>query len=156
MPPLPKDPALLQRRNKTSTRALLPSPEVAATQEVRALPDLGGKRKWHPMALQWWGKVCTSPMASEYQESDWEELNMLVRLVQDFWGAKKASERRAIAAEIRQQERRFGLTPMDRRSLQWEIERGETASERTAKRRKAQEVAKGPVEDPRDVLRLEA
>jgi hypothetical protein len=153
VPPLPKDRALLQRRNRTSTRATLPTEEAASAQEVRPLFDLGKNKKWHPQAVAWWEKVCTSPMASEYLEADWEDLFMLARVVQDFWTAKKASDRRALIGEIRQQGQRFGISPIDRRRLQWEVEKGEQADERTQKRRQLKAPPAAGV-DPRDLMKL--
>lgn len=151
MPPLPKPPGLRQRRNRVSTRATLPTEESASCQVVPELPPLGGKRQWHPMAVSWWTKVGTSPMATEYLEADWQELFMLVRLVQDYWTARRAADRRALFSEIRQQGQRFGISPIDRRRLQWEVEKGDDAVERTAIRRQ-RKAATG--KDPREALKL--
>lgn len=149
--PLPKPPELRQRRNRVSTRATLPTEESSAGQVVPELPPLGGKRQWHPMAVAWWTKVGTSPMATEYLEADWQELFMLVRLVQDYWTARKAADRRAIFSEIRQQGQRFGISPIDRRRLQWEVEKGEQASDRTKSRRQ-KNASTG--KDPREILKV--
>lgn len=53
------------------------------------------------------------------------------------------------AAEIRQQIKELGLTPMSRRSLQWEIEKGEQASERTSTRRNESGPRRAGGPDPR-------
>jgi hypothetical protein len=140
-----------QRRNRESTRALLPTEEQAAGGTVPDLPPLGGKQKWHAMVLQWWTAVWQSPMASEYLAADKEALYMLARLQQDFWRAKTSKDRQHAAAEIRQQGVRFGLSPIDRRRLQWEVEKGDQAEERTTKRRKLKDVTG---KDPRDVLKV--
>src|SRR5689334_5132738 len=100
--PVPKPSHLRQRANRESTRATLPTVEEAARAIVPALPELD-RGDWHPMVLQWWETVWTSPMAAEYLDADREALYMLARLHQDFYKAKKSFERQKIAAEIRQQ-----------------------------------------------------
>jgi hypothetical protein len=152
MPPLPKPPGLRQRRNRESTRALLPPEAESAAADVPELPALGRNAKWHEMVLRWWDAVWKSPMASEYLTADKEALFVLARLHQDFWTAKGRKERQQAAAEIRQQGVRFGLSPIDRRRLQWEVEKGEQAAERVETRRKRKEVVPG--RDPREVLKV--
>lgn len=154
--PPPKNPALRQRQNRTATRATLPSEKDAATgAKIPELPPLSETEIWHPMVRQWWKAVWESPMASEYLEADKEALFPLARLHQDFWTAKDAAGRKELAAEIRQQSVRFGLSPIDRRRLQWEVEKGEQAADRTASRRKTKAPA-NTKKDPRDVLKLHA
>lgn len=149
--PHPKPSNLRQRRNRETTRALLPTEEQAAESAVPKLPPLADKEKWHPMVAQWWEAVWKSPMASEYLAADKEALNMLARLHQDFWTADTQKERQTCAAEIRQQGVRFGLSPIDRRRLQWEVEKGDQAVERTTTRRQRKETSR---KDPRDVLKV--
>lgn len=151
---LPKPRGMVQRRNKTSTRATLP-PESAPSGAgaVPDLPKISETELWHPMVLQWWKAVWTSPMASEYLEADRESLYPLARLHQDFWTATSSIARQSLAAEIRQQSVRFGLSPIDRRRLQWEVEKGEQAVERT-QRRKGSSKTPSPKKDPREVLKL--
>lgn len=153
MPPLPKPPGLRQRRNRESTRAVLPTEAATADAEVPELPALGGRSKWHAMVLRWWESVWKSPMASEYLTADKEALFMLARLHQDFWTAKDRKSRQQAAAEIRQQGVRFGLSPIDRRRLQWEVEKGEQAADRTATRRQ-RKAPPAAGADPREVLKV--
>lgn len=123
MPALPKrNPA---RRNKSTTKATL-----SAVHNVQT-PDLPGDRAWHPQTMTWWADVWASPMAPEYHESDVHGLMMLAVLVDEFW----QDPSQALAAEIRLQRQCFGLTPIDRRRLQWEIERTDEAQDRGRKRR---------------------
>lgn len=152
MPPIPKPAELRQRRNREVTRAVLPSEEESSTAVVPDLPSLGRKAKWHQMVLQWWEAVWKSPMAAEYLAADKEQLYVLARLHQDFWKAKDSKSRQQAAAEIRQQGVRFGLSPIDRRRLQWEVEKGDQAQERTSKRRTAR--TPDSSKDPRDVLKV--
>jgi hypothetical protein len=149
--PLPKPDALRQRRNKSQPGATLPTAEEASENEVPALPEKPGG--WHPMVRGWWQDAWRSPMASEWMRSDMTGgLYDVAVLRDDFWRAESPADRKQLAAEIRLQEVRFGLSPIDRRRLQWEVEKGEQAAERTAGRRKAKAPAK-PGKDPRDVLR---
>jgi hypothetical protein len=140
--PDPKHPSVRNRRNRTTTASTL-----RVVHDVQE-PDLPAQ-DWHPLTLRWWSDVWASPMAPEYDPSDLHGLFMLAVLVNAFWTAPSP----ALAAEIRLQRQCFGLTPIDRRRLQWEIERTEEAQDKGARRRAA---APSPVPasaDPRDVLR---
>jgi hypothetical protein len=55
-------------------------------------------------------------------------------VVDDFWSTSDAKDRREAAQEIRLQAQRYGLSPMDRRRLQWEIERADEAQAKGRKR----------------------
>jgi hypothetical protein len=127
MPPLPKHQP--QRRNKTTTRATL-----SAVHDIQAplLPE-DGERQWHEQTRSWWADTWASPMAPEFDASDRHGLFLLAVLVDDFWHKPTW----ALAAEIRLQRQCFGLTPIDRRRLQWEIERVDEAQDRGRRRRSA-------------------
>ncbi len=124
--PLPKAPQLRQRRNRTSTAATLP----AEAEPLEALPDLPmrGRRKWHAFTLAWWEDVRRSPMADELLRSDLHGLYLLADLVDQYWRKPSVT----LAAEIRQQRQCFGLTPIDRRRLQWEVQRVDESARRVA------------------------
>jgi hypothetical protein len=104
---------------------------------------------WHVMTVSWWADIWASPMATEFDHSDVHGLYLLAALVDEFW----VKPNQALAAEIRLQRQCFGLSPIDRRRLQWEIERADDAQDRGRKRRAA--VPKPPAAgaDPRQVLR---
>jgi hypothetical protein len=143
MPALPKrQPA---RRNRSATRATL---VVDPGLETPDLPT----RLWHEQTRAWWRDVWSSPMAPEYDDSDRHGLFALAVLVDDFWRTGDSKLRKEIAAEIRQQRQCFGLTPIDRRRLQWEIERTDEAQERGRQRRTATPVTDQPG-DPFAALR---
>ena len=147
MPAQPKHPSTRARRNKTSTNATLKADAAIVAPELPA-------HDWHPMTLQWWRDLWASPMAPEYDESDRHGLFKLAMLQDDFWTAETAKERKEASAEIRLQEQRFGLSPIDRRRLQWEIEKSEEAVEKGAKRRGSRPAAnKSGGSDPRAGLR---
>jgi len=144
MPPTPKPAHMRQRRNKTSTSARL-----QANPKLKA-PELP-PRDWHPKTLAWWTDVWASPMAPEYDDSDRHGLFLLAVLIDEFWLAPS----KELASEIRLQRQSFGLSPIDRRRLQWEIDRGDEASERTSKRRaKPAPKAEGGSSDPRSILHV--
>ena len=71
--------------------------------------------------LAWWADVWASPMAPEFVRSDIHGLFMLAYLVDEFW-SEGAVDRKALLGEIRLQRQCFGLSPIDRRRLQWEID----------------------------------
>jgi hypothetical protein len=153
--PAPKHPALRQRRNAVSTKASLPSIEDAARFTVPDLPARDGG--WHPMVMEWWRSAWQSPMASEWLASDMRGgLYLLADLHQARWDARdQPAVLVKIALEIRSQEVRFGLSPIDRRRLQWEIEKSEEAAEKTDSRRATKRAAPSkPVKDPRNVLKM--
>ena len=144
--PAPKNASTRARRNKTSTAATLRADAAIVAPE---LPDI----EWHPMVLEWWRDLWASPMAPEYDDSDRHGLFELAILRNDFWRAETARERKDAAAEIRLQDQRFGLSPIDRRRLQWEIERTEDAKAKGERRRTSAAPQSGSKGDPRTVLR---
>lgn len=87
------------------------------------------------MAEAWWADLAVSAMAGEYDATDMHGLVMLALLVQEFWTTESSSARLEAAKEIRLQRAEFGLSPLSRRRLQWEIERGESAAAKTAARK---------------------
>jgi hypothetical protein len=159
MPPLPKPAHLRQRRNRDVTRATLPSVKQAAQNKV---PPLYKREKsterWHARVVAWWGAVWRSPMASEWLEAD--VLGLVYRtaeLQQDFWTASDATGRIAVETRIDKNEERLGLSPIDRRRLQWEVEKGEQAEERIERRRRSKELDKATKgKDPRDIIKAVA
>ena len=104
------------------------------------------------MTLAWWDDLWHSPMAPEFDPSDIHGLYLLATLVNGFW----ESPSKDLAAEIRLQRQCFGLTPIDRRRLQWEIERSDEAQDRGRRRRTTTPKAPSadPGADPRAVLRV--
>lgn len=150
---IPKPPALRKGHHRAaSTRATLPTAAKAAEQEVPPLPPKKGD--WHERVTVWWERIWTSPMATEYLEADKPGLEMLAMLHQAFWTARANKDRFRFAAEIRQQEVRFGLSPIDRRRLDWTIEQGEAAAAKTRARRQKKQPKRASKKDPREVLKV--
>lgn len=115
--PTPKDPAVRRRANKASTAATLELAENAE-REAPELPSAlfpGGQ----PLdrTRDWWEIIWRSPMASRWLESDIEGLYLIAVLRNEFFTRPTPT----VAGEIRQQETRFGLSPIDRRRLDWRI-----------------------------------
>lgn len=136
MPPLPKDPSTRRRRNKTPGARVLtfPTKTTAPPLPELELEDRDGNRLplvWHDRTRSWWATAWASPMAAEWLDADVERLLMLALVVDRFWRTGDT----ALLSEIRLTGALFGLSPIDRRRLSWEVERGEEAEERTAARR---------------------
>jgi hypothetical protein len=106
-------------------------------------------------------------MRSEWTDSDVEAMVDLAKLWDRLYAEHDTMRYLKLMAEIRMQDQRYGLSPMDRRRLQWEIQRGEAAEMRSDAMRRAKDRA--PIEvdvvgeapqpaiepaavDPRDLL----
>jgi hypothetical protein len=126
---MPKDPAIRQRTNRTPGAAKL---DAAANLTRRApplpkvnMPD-GSEREWEKLTRAFWRDCWRSPMATEYLQADIHGLYRLAVLVDDFW----KEPTKELAGEIRLQQQQFGLSPLDRRRLQWEVEKVEAVTRR--------------------------
>jgi hypothetical protein len=117
--PLPKPAHLRQRTNKKSTHAMLQTPDSV---EVPEIPNPDG-RKWHELTILAWAHAWASPMASQWLETDVDALGRVALLWDDFYQEPDVK----LMAEIRLQEQRFGLSPLDRSRLQWEVNRADEA-----------------------------
>lgn len=127
--PPPKHPSTRARKNRTTTNAVL-----TEDHDVKQ-PPLPRGVDWHVMTKAWWKDIWTSPMAPEFLKADIHGLFQLALLTNDFWLAETPSARSNLAAEMRQQGQRYGLSPIDRRRLQWEVEKTEDAIARGAQRK---------------------
>jgi hypothetical protein len=166
MGPPPKPAAARARKSRVTTAALLHAPDPADVM-VPPLPERPQDwhhpllnrppQDWHLLTRAWWADLWASPMAAEYDATDVHGLLQLAVLVDDFWRAETPRDRQAASAEIRLQSLRFGLSPIDRRRLQWEIERSKEAQARGTRRAAAQATREpprpgGPATDPRSIL----
>lgn len=149
--PPPKEASKRARGNKTSTKATL---STVINHEVPPLPDpehwlarpvingqevtFGGDDKpvdWSPAVKRWWITIWTSPMSNEFHESDTAQLDLACFYLHQVTNPYiKMAERLAAAAKYEACVRNFGLTPMSRRSLQWEIEKVTEAQDRRVRR----------------------
>jgi len=147
--PPPKNSKTRQRRNKTTTAATLtlaPS-NVKAPALPKRKNEAGRFVKWHPRTLDWWRSVWASPMAGEFLEADVHALLTLAELEDEFHKTTDVRVRLELVKEIRLQRQAFGLTPIDRRRLQWEVRRADDADAKKSKKRGR------PKKDPREYLR---
>lgn len=141
--PAPKKKTTRQRRNKTSTNSTLIESSPLGNGRPPALGRRPDRRPWRDQVKSFWSDVWHSPMAPEYTQSDVHGLLMLADLIQQYWDDPCPQ----IASEIRLQRQCYGLTPIDRRRLQWEIKRvDETPTRPKPKRPKR-------AKDPRAVLK---
>ena len=116
--PLPKDPEQRHRRNKAATAATLREPDPGEVCIPNLPIELFPDDKPHDAVVRWWYAIWSSPMAGNWLPSDLEGLCLLAVLRHRFFDHPSAT----LAGEIRQQESRFGLSPLDRRRLEWRIE----------------------------------
>jgi hypothetical protein len=127
--PLPKHPSQRQRRNRRSTIATLP-----VTSSAAFVPLPARTPPWKPATMAWWGLIWASPMATEWVDADVPGLIKLAGLEERFWVADAkgdTAEMVKASAEARYLMREYGLTPMARRALQWEIKRLEAVKPTT-------------------------
>lgn len=141
--PAPKPAHLRQRTNRKSGSATLTAPEKP---EIPTIPN-PDNRVWHPLTEKAWRNAWQSPMASQWIETDADALGRIALLWDDFYRKPSADALK----EIRLQSALFGLSPLDRSRLQWEVAKGSEAEERQNKRAKAKEPP--VVGDPRKLLR---
>ena len=154
-----------QRRRKLGQGATL-RPVADIDVDVPKFPKGRGKR-WSAYVKAYWSDVWSSPMAPEYDRStDIYGLTRVCDLMQELEDLRNGEgefryehqrhatidRKETTLAKIGQL---YGLTPLDRRRLQWTIETGERAEEQTRARRNRQTMAVKPdttSEDPRKLL----
>lgn len=143
--PAPKPANLRQRRNKKTGATSLANAE--SNDKKEKVPSLQNpdKRKFHRLTRQWWKRVWESPMASEFLPTDVDGLARLALLVDDYYN----KPHKDLMSEIRLQEARFGLSPVDRSRLQWEVQKGEEAER---KRKPPKNKYPASNKDPRGIL----
>lgn len=140
--PPPKPAHLRARTNKKPGAATLEAP---LDPNIPVIPNPDG-RVWHELTLKAWKCAWESPMASQWLDTDADTLGRLAILWDEYYKTPKPT----LLAEIRLQEQRFGLSPLDRSRLQWEIGKGEEA-ERKQQRMQTLPASRGAT-DPRRVL----
>jgi hypothetical protein len=138
--PAPKPAHLRQRTNQKAGHAVITAPQ---SPTVPAIPNPDA-REWHPLTVQAWKHAWSSPMASQWIETDLDALGRLALLWDEFYQRPNANTLK----EIRLQSALFGLAPLARSRLQWEVSRGEAAEQKQQRRHTT--VRSGT--DPRAVL----
>lgn len=145
MPAAKKDPSLRRRRNTAASAATLTGNLTVIRPDLPERPE-----GWRPETLSWWDDLWASPMAAEYHPSDKHALYILAALMDQFWTFPDSK----LAGEIRLQRQSFGLTPYDRRRLEWTIETADEAKDRGNQRRTRQAATKPDPQRPDPRLAL--
>jgi hypothetical protein len=115
-----------------------PSEKLEGTTRVD-VPPLANRGDYGPDTLRWWTTWVTSPQSEAFLPTDFERLQMLAPLVEQFWTTGDKN----ILSEIRLNEERLGATLRDRQSLRMTISPKEPA--------KPSQASSGPSEN---VVRL--
>lgn len=121
----PDDAQLPRTGGKAKLAAALEADDAPTVPPMPERPD-----GWHEQTKVWWRDVWSSPMSDEWHESDIHNVIVCAMLFDDMWRADTPTARTKAASEFRQQRAMLGLTPYDRRRLEWTIE---TADEMKAK-----------------------
>jgi hypothetical protein len=121
--PAPKPPNIRQRRNKEVTAADLIDTSPLADGKAPTLrkrrDKLGHPIPWSREVRRWWRDIWASPMAREWTTADIHDLLELAKMKEEVLLKPSA----ALRSEIRLWGARFGLDPMSRRRLQWQLKR---------------------------------
>ena len=145
--PIPKDAKTRQRRNKQRSHAILPAEYLPRKRAPKLPKHPDGYEAWHDLAIHFWKSIWSSPMHFEWLRGDEPALMRLMILVDTFWRTRRLD----YAREIRLLEREFGLTPLSRRRLEWQVAQSEGAKDKYERKRIGQaKVIDG--DDPREVL----
>lgn len=134
MPTRKKHSSVRARANKASTAAVLeeiPEDEVDVPDLPQRYNADGEPICWREETLGWWEDVWASPMSGEYLDADVHGLIRLAVLVDNYWRAPCSKTH----AEVRLAQKDYGLTPYDRRRLEWQTEATEDAKAKGRKRR---------------------
>lgn len=152
-------------RKPTLVERLLEDDAVGDLPQLPDLPDRWDEASegwvpvdWHDQVVLWWNDVWTSPMSDEWH-SDTDRHNVLLAAVHlnDFWRAGDPVMRQKADAAFKKTITPLGLTPYDRRRLEWIIaDAGERTDRRNRKRGATpiQDGGKPPAKraDPRAIL----
>lgn len=115
--------------NKAALRERL----LGAMLDIPLLPER--PQGWHQMTQTYWADIWTSPMEGQWDDSDFHNVLIVTMLYDDAMRAETAKDRKEAFAELRQQRMSLGLSPYDRRRLEWTIETAEEAKDKGQRRR---------------------
>ena len=138
----PKPAHLRQRKNVKAGSATIEAPE---NPEVPPIPNPDA-REWQPLTLASWKTAWRSAMASQWVQTDVDGMGRLAIAWDEYYKHPTV----AWLAELRLQEQRFGLSPLDRSRLQWEIGRTDQAERNPDK--PVRQPSKPRTDDPRAIL----
>lgn len=89
-------------------------------EPVKGAPKLGrrpGGGAWLPATRKWWSVWQRAPQASQFQETDWQTLEMLAPLVDAYFRDPTSAR----WSEIKQTHAKLGATVADRMQLRMRI-----------------------------------
>lgn len=140
----------------------MPDPNhwIPAPQGPAEETEVDFEAEWSPAVVAWWEDIWTSPMSSEFVDSDIHGLYMAcVYLHESLNPFYKISDRVKNAQAWEATIKNYGLTPTARESLRWQVAQGTQAQNRTnqlraqAKAETRLEAEKRAVEDPQSGVR---
>lgn len=151
MPAHKKDASVRARRNKAASAAKISADPESRIPSMPAHPE-----GWHSEVVRWWEDVWSSPMAPEWDASDEHNVLLCALALNDVWTAESAKDRKDAMGEFRLQRQSLGLSPYDRRRLEWSIESADEARDRGRQRRERRPSVQAQSDggsDPRNALR---
>jgi hypothetical protein len=104
--------------HRRRTNAVAGARQLDGAGRIGAAPKPKTKTKLCATAVAYWRTIWASPMALVYTDADVFPLTRLVLLVHERDQGRGSA---SADGELRQLEDRFGLSPMSRRRLNWEI-----------------------------------
>jgi hypothetical protein len=102
----------------------LPSFDVTITVDGKVFTR---EFEWPERTREWWRMWGSSPLSSEFTETDWSELLDTALLHARFWSGQTG-----VANELRLRVAKFGATPEDRARLRIQFANAGTAEAREA------------------------
>ena len=128
-----------------------PQVELGQPLAQGAAPKLPNERSYSPRTRAWYRTWARSPQAAQFMATDWQRLQMLAPLVEQYYEVPSSS----LFAEIRRCEAGLGCTPEDRLRLRWRLGAQRAAEDRAPERAGSSTAARPARQgDPR--LRLAA
>lgn len=115
--------------------------EAKASAEQYELDDEQSVAVWNPAVERWWSDIWSSPMSNEFHDADVHGLYLACFYLQQTLNPLlKMGDRLNASKSYEAAVKNFGLTPMSRRALQWEIEKVDAAQhEGKIRRRRAED-----------------
>lgn len=157
---MPGPPASLQRRRRNAVptapgKTLEPVPEVLP-EVVRATATLTPRRDgkpWHEATVALWDAIWQSPQAAEFSLLDVHTMMVLIEMhhtlftmnvmskdidedgnIYEYEDVSKRNAWTRLAAEIRQWQAKYGLTPLDKHQMRWTVAEAEKAEDDSRRR----------------------
>lgn len=138
-------------RSKAGRNVVLKSPDTVMGLDLPATRPDG--REWLDLTKRWYRSMQTGPMAPRMgMEADWFSLMDLAKLKDDYWRMSKPSA--VMAAEIRQREDSFLITPAARIKAKIEAIEADDMSTGTERPETRGEAVKEDVDRRRSQLRV--